>query len=211
MSALIHRSGVQGRPLALAVTIGLHVALVSGLLAIKVVKELRVNAIPLQMKNVEDKPRPVPVETPIVPVLGKFAAVPQPPVDLPALADAETIAAQVVDIPPDAAVESARGSGAGSVVIPDTPLRYQAIRSSDDYYPPQAIRMETEGAAVVQACVDASGRLSGTPTVARSSRSSLLDAAAVKWASEALRFQPATRAGAAVAACKEFRVSFKLH
>jgi hypothetical protein len=40
---------------------------------------------------------------------------------------------------------------------------------------------------------------------------SLLDAAAVKWASEALRFQPATRGGTAVASCKEFRVSFTLH
>jgi len=203
---------MQGRPIALAVTIGLHVALVAGLLAIQVVKELRVNTIPLQMKDVEEKPRPVRVETPIVPVLGQFAAVPQPAVDLPAFADAESITAQVVDIPPDVvAVEPSRGSGAGSAVIPDTPLRYQAVRSSDDYYPPQAIRMEVEGAVVVQACADVSGRLSGTPTVARSSRSSLLDAAAVKWASEALRFQPATRAGAAVAACKEFRVSFKLH
>lgn len=212
MSALVHRGGVQGRPMALAVTIGLHVALVAGLLAIKVVEELKVNSIPLQLKNVEEKPKPVPVETPIVPVLGKFAAVPQPPVDLPAFPDAETVSARVVDIPPDViAVETPRGDGAGIVAIPDTPLRYQAIRSSDDYYRPQAIRMAAEGAAIVRACVDANGRLAGAPTVVKSSRTALLDGAAVKWASEALRFQPATRAGAAVASCKEFRVSFTLH
>jgi TonB family protein len=97
------------------------------------------------------------------------------------------------------------------VIKPDTPLRYQAVRPSDDYYPPQAIRRAAEGAAIVRACVDAAGRLSGTPTVVRSSRESLLDVAAIKWASEALRFQPATQGGVAIAACKEFRVSFTLH
>jgi hypothetical protein len=71
--------------------------------------------------------------------------------------------------------------------------------------------MAAEGAAIVRACADAGGRLSGNPTVVRTSRVSLLDAAAVKWASEALRFQPATRGGVAVASCKEFRVSFTLH
>jgi hypothetical protein len=39
----------------------------------------------------------------------------------------------------------------------------------------------------------------------------LLDGAAVKWAREALQFTPATHAGAAVAACKDFRVNFTLH
>jgi len=212
MSAIVHRGGMQGRPVALAVTIGLHVALMAGLLAIKVVGELKVNSIPLQLKNVDEKPRTVPVETPIIPVLGKFAAVAQPPVDLPAFPDAESITARIVDPANDVVpVDNPREGGAGITPIPDTPLRYQAIRSSDDYYPPQAIRMAMEGAAIVRACVDAGGRLSGVPTVIKSSRTSVLDAAAVKWATEALRFQPATRAGTAVASCKEFRVSFTLH
>ncbi len=211
MSALVHSGGAQGRPMALVVTIGLHVALVAGLLAIKVVEELKVSSIPLQLQNVDEKPIPEPVATPINPVLGNFAAVPQPQMDLPAFPDTEAIAARIVDPPTDAVpVDIPREGGAGITPIADTPLRYQAIRSSDDYYPPQAIRMAMEGAAIVRACVDASGRLAGTPTVVKSSRTSMLDGAAVKWASEALRFQPATRAGTAVAACKEFRVSFTL-
>ena len=195
MSVLVHRGGAQGRPMALFVTIGLHVALVAGPLAIKVVGELKVNSIPLQLNNVEEKPRTVPVETPIVPRLGKFVAVPQPPMDLPDFQDAETIAARVVDPPADVVpVETARGDGRGITPLADTPLRYQAVRPSDDYYPPQAIRMEIQGAVIVRACADASGRLAGTPTVVKSSRAPLLDAAGVKWASEALRVPPASQA-----------------
>jgi TonB family protein len=196
--------------MALGVTIALHGVLVTGLLAIKAVESAKDHAIPIQVKNVDVK-RPDPVETPIVPVLGSFAAVPQPTPDLPDFRDSETIPATVVDVPQDAVVETPRRVETVIATVPDTPLRYQAVRPSDDFYPPQALRMGAEGAAIVRACVDAGGRLSGVPTVVRGSRVAVLDAAAVKWASEALRFQPATQAGVAVAACKEFRVSFTLH
>ena len=211
MSALVQRGSAQGRPMALAVTIALHVALVAGLLAIKAVETVKNHVIPIQVKNIEEKEKPVPVVAPIVPVLGRFAAVPQPTLDLPDFPEAQTIEATAVDIPQDVIVEMTRRVEASIASVPDTPLRYQAVRPSDDFYPPQALRMGEEGAAIVRTCVDAGGRLSGVPTVVRSSRVSVLDAAAVKWASEALRFQPATRAGAAIAACKEFRVSFTLH
>ncbi len=212
MSALVQRGNAQGRPMALVVTIALHVALVAGLLAIKVVEAVKEYTTPIQVTNIVEKPRPVPVEKPIVPILGNLAAIPQPMLDLPNFREAETITAVAVDIPQDViAAQTPRDIAAGAVSVPDTPLRYQAVRPSDDYYPPQAIRMAAEGAAIVRTCVDAGGRLSGAPTVVRSSRVSLLDAAAVKWASEALRFQPAMRAGVAVASCKEFRVSFTLH
>jgi TonB family protein len=211
MSALVQRGSAQGRPMALAVTIALHVALVAGLLAIRVVETVKNHATPIQMMNIVEKKKPIPVETPIVPKLAGPAAVPQPVLDLPDFREAESIAAIAVDIPQDLVVEKPRGVDSGSAAVADTPLRYQAVRPSDDYYPPQAIRMAAEGAAIVRACVDAGGRLSGVPTVVRTSRVSLLDAAAVKWASEALHFQPATQAGVAVAACKEFRVSFTLH
>jgi TonB family protein len=92
----------------------------------------------------------------------------------------------------------------------DTPIRYEAIRPTNDYYPPQAIRMQSQGVTIIRTCVGASGRLSSQPSVVRGSRDALLDAAAVKWAGEALRFQPATRGGVAVASCKDFRVNFTL-
>lgn len=211
MSALVHGGSAHGRPMALGVTIALHVVLVAGLLAIKAVETAKDNATPIQVKNIVEKKKPVHVEAPIVPVLGRFVAVPQPTPDLPDFRETEAIAGTVVDIPQGAIVETPQRVETTIAAVPDTPLRYQAVRPSDDYYPPQALRMGTEGAAIVRTCVDAGGRLSGAPTVIRSSRVSVLDAAAVKWASEALRFQPATQAGVAVESCKEFRVSFTLH
>jgi periplasmic protein TonB len=106
--------------------------------------------------------------------------------------------------------------GAGTQVLvqqttPDTTLRHEIVRSTDDYYPAQSIRAEEQGAAIVEVCVGADGRIASNPTVARSSGYRRLDGAAVVWAREALRFQPATREGVAVPACKSFRVNFTLH
>lgn len=212
MSALVQRGSTQGRPMALAVTIALHAALVAGLLAMKVVEIAAERATPpIDVSWINEKRPPVPPVKPIQAKLFDPRVVSVP--DLPA-----------PDIPPDSRIDALAASpqdpvtpveGAASVapilVVADTPLRYQAVRSPDDYYPSQAIKAGAEGAVIVRACVDAGGRLSGSPAVVTSSRQALLDAAAVKWTSEALRFQPATRAGAAIASCKEFRVSFKLH
>jgi TonB family protein len=202
----------QGRPMALTITIGLHVALVAGLLAIKVVESARQGVTPLQLQEIRNERPPVPEVKPLDPVLGEPAAVPQPIPDLPDFPIDDSISAEVVDAAREVVeIDAPLSVDATTVMVADTPLRYQAVRPSDDYYPPQAIRMAAEGAAVVRACVDSAGRLSGAPAVVRTSRVSMLDAAAVKWASEALRFQPATRGGTAVASCKEFRVSFTLH
>ena len=68
MSALVQRGNAQGRPMALVVTIALHVALVAGLLAIKVVEAVRdIHHSHPGDEHRGEKPRPVPVETPIVP------------------------------------------------------------------------------------------------------------------------------------------------
>jgi TonB family protein len=196
--------------MALVVTIALHVALVAGLLAIKVVEKVSQYTTPIQLRDIKDVRKPIPDVKPIVPVLGKPVAVPQTVPDLPDFPADDALVATIVDLPQDVPSADARRID-NTPSLPDTPLRYQAVRPSDDYYPPQAIRMAAEGATIVRTCVDAGGRLSGAPSVVTSSRQSLLDAAAVKWANEALRFRPATRAGVAIASCKEFRVSFTLH
>jgi TonB family protein len=84
------------------------------------------------------------------------------------------------------------------------------VRSPDDYYPATSIQLQEEGVTVVNVCVGPAGRLEGAPTVRSSSGSRRLDAAALKWAGEALVFTPATRNGAAVSACREYRVRFTL-
>jgi TonB family protein len=174
----------------------------------KVVATVTESATPIPLTDIKEKPKPIPDVKPIDPTLVELGVSLPPELSIPTFPIDDS--ALVLPIHPEdlGAVAAAQGT---VLAIPDTPLRYQAVRSSDDFYPPQAIRMAREGAAIVRACVDAGGRLSGTPSVVRTSRVSSLDAAAIRWASEALRFQPATRGGVAIEACKEFRVSFTLH
>jgi len=198
--------------MALAITIALHVALVAGLLAIKVVEAVKQYTVPIQLQDIEEKPKTTPTEVPIEVPLGKpVAHVPDPDVRFADVPVEDTIVATVDVLPDVGPLEVQRDTGAIVPTLPDTPLRFEAVRPTDDYYPPAAIRMAIEGAVIIRACTDARGHLVGMPSVVSSSRASLLDAAAIKWASEALRFQPATQAGRAIAACKEFRVSFRLH
>ncbi len=80
---------------------------------------------------------------------------------------------------------------------------------TDDYYPPTSRRLGEQGTATVYTCFGPDGRVSGAPRVQRSSGSSRLDEAAVKWASHA-RAIPATEDGKPVAGCVPFAVKFVL-
>ena len=106
--------------------------------------------------------------------------------------------------------EEGVGGQGGYASVPATALRYTALRPTDDFYPPSAIRLGEEGVTVLRVCVSAAGILQGEPLVTSGSGHPRLDGAAVAWASQALRFTPATRDGAPVEACKGFRVSFRL-
>lgn len=205
---------LSGRQLVFAATIALHAAAIAALMAWRIAEVMQQPLDPIQLTDPIPDPDPPPARPsdPVNrPIFKNFDVPPLPErTDLRIADDTKIDAVRTTDevVPPG-------GTGAGDVerVAPpaDTPLRYRATRSPDDYYPPQAIRLEQEGVAVVQVCTDASGALSASPQVTKSSRSRLLDAAAITWAREALQFTPATRAGAAVAACKEFRVNFMLH
>lgn len=206
MTTYVHRMHVtSGRTAVMGVIIALHVAFIAGLMAWRIaenVSDKSATAIKLAWVTDPSKPKPVPTvtkpaEVPLKPLDEVAVPIPEPQVDLPQ-AEAGTTA-----------LTASADDTAGNAV--DTPLQYRAIRPADDYYPPQAIRMNQVGAVIVRACVDASGHLTSTPQVVTPSVSSLLDAAATKWAGEALRFTPATRGGVAVASCKDFRVNFKLH
>jgi len=194
----------SGRTAVMGLIIGLHVAFIAALMAWKIaenVSDKPMTAIKLAWVSEPSKPRPVvskPAEVPLKQLEEVTVPVPEP-LDLDSLpvpAESTALSASVEDTTGDAV---------------DTPLQYRAVRPADDYYPPQAIRMNQVGAVIVRTCVDASGHLASTPQVVTPSSSPLLDGAAIKWASEALRFTPATRGGMAVASCKQFRVNFKLH
>jgi TonB family protein len=112
--------------------------------------------------------------------------------------------------PPAAAADASDSSGGEGFLIPSTGLVSRARLSPDDFYPSASISLGEVGVSVVRVCVGPTGRIEGRPTIRTSSRSRRLDDAAIRWASEALEFTPATRNGAAVSDCKDFRVVFNL-
>jgi protein TonB len=170
---------------------------------------------------VRDVPPPPPPEIPVTIAQPKTTAVPmiKPEIIIP---EKETVVADigpaevepVQTAPPETASGSGTGTGTGTAIAPAvriTALQYRAVRPADDYYPPQSLRLEEEGTAIVQVCVAPSGKLEGAPVIQESSGSPRLDEGALKWAREALRFTPATRDGVPVSACKGFRVNFRVH
>lgn len=199
--------------MVLLVVIGLHAFVIGLLMSMR---------IPLDVKSppglqwidpvVPEKPFEPPPEVLPPELLPSDALVVLPPVVPGPVIGKEVLPTVPVDtgITLPAAAEPTAGSPAGSSEIPATELQSRAVRSPDDYYPATSIQLQEEGLAVVNVCVGPTGRIEGKPVIRDSSGSRRLDAAAVKWASEALAFTPATRNGAAVSACRDYRVRFTL-
>lgn len=216
MSAHVQQASILSpRQFVLAVTIALHAAAISALLAWRIAEVMQQPLPPIQLTDPIPNPDPPPQPRSDIHDPRVIGTIPLPPLPVPTeirIDDyPDSIPTRITDdvLPLGTGGENAV---AGQKLVPaDTPLTYRATRPSNDYYPAQAIRLEQEGVAIVRVCADASGAQSAAPQVIKSSRSRLLDGAAVTWAREALQFTPATHAGAAVAACKEFRVNFTLH
>jgi protein TonB len=76
------------------------------------------------------------------------------------------------------------------------------------YYPPAALRIGTEGTAIVRICVGPSGRVTSV-SLARSSGSPLLDGAALRYArATSGHWHPASRDGRPISACTRLPVRF---
>lgn len=216
MSAVVQQAGLAtGRQMVLMATIGLHALVIAVMMTIKIrpdpvpdIPRLKVSVLarttvqpppePQRLRDPEMRtsaPVDLPRYTPVFPQVATTASLPP----------ADTRAWVVPDVP-----ATSGGSGATEAVPAPTELRFEAVKSTDDYYPATSLRLQEEGVAIVRVCVGPDGRLSGAPVVESGSGSRRLDAAAVAWTREALRFMPATREGRPVAACKGFRVRFSL-
>ncbi len=200
--------------MVLLVTIGLHALVIAVLMTMKmgvtVFDPPSLSAVFLVPdKPVEQPPPELQIVRPGKPVI---------PVDIPVpdfVIQVEDPPANALVLPPadtGPATVATEGPPSGSVAqIPSTALQFTVVRSTDDYYPSQSLSLGEQGVAVVRICVTPAGKLDGRPAIETSSGSPRLDAAAISWAREALRFTPATRDGVAVAACKGFKVNFKLN
>ncbi len=83
--------------------------------------------------------------------------------------------------------------------------------NSDEFYPPASRRLEEQGMAVVNVCVGPDGKLTGAPTIDKSSGSPRLDEGAIKLTTAASgRYKPAMEDGKAVAGCNKLGIRFQL-
>jgi periplasmic protein TonB len=83
--------------------------------------------------------------------------------------------------------------------------------STDDYYPDASRRLGEQGTALVKLCIGAGGRVVGDPSIQKSSGSSRLDQAAVRYAKATSgHFNPETRNGQPVTVCTALPIKFQL-
>jgi protein TonB len=204
---------LTGRQLMLGVVVALHVLVISALMTMQMTSNDKPPQTAFKPITRIEPPKPMPPEErPQLPVDVPVISWQPPPIPVPTIEHPE-----IQWIAPDTTPPVQLGTRVVEDAAPGDPapiasteLSYRATRSPDDYYPAVSLQLQEQGSAVVRVCVGASGRREGPPTIERSSGSRRLDAAAVLWAREALDFTPATRNGAAVAACKGFRVNFQL-
>jgi TonB family protein len=207
---------LHGRQMVMLVIVALHALVIALMMTMRVLPEVLnppsfapIDHIPEDPRPVEKPPELMPNTPSPMPTTFQIPVI-QPPIDIP-LDDSNAITAP---LPVDAGPVAVAVDGPGTARVPDipsTPLQFRAVRPADDYYPSASLSLQEEGTAIVRVCVAPSGKLDGKPAIETTSGSARLDAAALNWAREALRFTPATQGGAPVAACKGFRVTFTLH
>jgi periplasmic protein TonB len=83
--------------------------------------------------------------------------------------------------------------------------------ATEDFYPSAARRLGEEGVATTRVCVDTRGRLTGAPTIEKSSGSARLDEGALKLARAGSgHYRPSTEDGVPVSSCYSYRIKFAL-
>lgn len=186
------------RTIALVAIIGIHVLVVLGLTDALAMKDLKLAQSVMTVFSINE-PRP-PRSEPIRPEVEL-----QQPVELEIpVPELPVIPLDAVEAPAAAALDEA------SSAVSSNALTYTTLRSPDVYYPPMSRQLGESGVAVVRVCVNGDGSRDGTPVLQTTSGFPRLDQAAVKWATEALRFKPAAQGGSNVHACQGFRVKFRL-
>ncbi len=191
--------------IACAVQVGLFVIFATGMAT----RVMNVVAPPIQTDIVQevqkrDEPPPPPppkMERPPV-------EVPPPDVAINVPVESSTTAITVVQKPKPQVY--APPAPVHRVVRGNAQIDIKGSGDPDEYYPETSRRLEETGTALVYACVGTNGRVDGTPRIDKSSGSSRLDQAAIRYASHA-RFRPATEDGKPVpGGCTKFNVTFRL-
>jgi len=180
--------------LIIAVKTGLTrqvVQMIKGPLDVKIIKE---EVIP----DKAPPPPPVKIETP-----PPFVPPPEISIELPPAPPENTIVAVQTPQP--------RPTEPVVQTVLRTAPKFDGRRSPStaDYYPPSSRRLGEEGTTTVSVCIGPDGRVVGQSKLEKSSGSTRLDEAALKYALRT-RWVPGTEAGRPVQACNSFNVKFVL-
>jgi periplasmic protein TonB len=83
--------------------------------------------------------------------------------------------------------------------------------NSEDYYPPASRRLEEQGMSVINVCVGPDGKLTGAPSLEKTSGYPHLDEGALKLATAASgHYKPAMDDGKPVAGCSKIGIRFQI-
>jgi TonB family protein len=198
----------SGRSGTLFIVLSLHALLFYGL--ITAVSHIHVSTVdPLQNLPQTNPPlQPLPLQVPEPRLSGVPLQMPPPDFHLRTDPDPNTVVTTegskeppmpfIPQSPPEAVHQVLGGPGVG---FPNT----------DDFYPPQARRLDEQGVGTVQVCVDTNGRLTADPTLVQGTGSARLDDGALKLARAGSgHYRATTENGRPVNSCYAFRVRFQL-
>jgi TonB family protein len=150
-------------------------------------------------------------DTPVDPV--KLAPTPVtwdkphvPPPDIPVVTNVDTGHAIETPVSADGPVDSRGAAPAAPPALRILGKNY--LPDTEDYYPPQEIRLGITGAAYVRVCVDERGSRHGEPALEESSGNGNLDAAALNMARHG-RYARALEGAQPVPTCFRFRIVFR--
>ena len=193
------------RTVVFAAIIALHLAIIWVLAAGLATRAIEMVAPPIQTQIVQQTKQTVKPPPPPPPQLQRQQVeVPPPVVNIQIPAAEQTHAITVVK-------KVVRAAPAPAPVHV-TPLSIRgALPPTDDYYPDASRRLGEQGTALVKLCIGAGGKVVGSPAIQKSSGSSRLDQAALRYAlATSGHFSPETRNGAAVTVCTALPIRFQL-
>jgi periplasmic protein TonB len=208
MAAYVHDSQFMTRRGAvLAAIIALHVFIAWALATGLARRAIEVMAPPIQTQIVQEvKPKDLPPPPPPPKFERPPVEVPPPEVNINLPVESNTTAISNVTT---RHVEAAAPPRAVKVVRGGPDIKH--FPNSDEYYPPASRRLEEQGTAIVHVCVDPNGRITGEPTVERSSGSSRLDEGAIRLAkSPGAHYFPNTEDGKPIPSCFAFGIKFQM-
>ena len=193
------------RSAVLAIIVALHIGIIWALASGLAQRAIQMVAPPIQTQIVQQTKQQVKPPPPPPPQLQQQQVQVPPPViqiNVPAAAQthAITIVKRVVRAAPAPAP------------VRVTPLEAIArdFPSTDSYYPDASRRLGEQGTALVHMCIGPGGRVSD-PRIQKSSGSSRLDGAALRYAQATSgHFRPETRNGVPVTVCTNLPIKFQL-